>query len=83
MRIATKLLIGSIIAEGMAITLPSYIYTNVDAIFLTQEEVVSSTIVTLAGKVGRAIKTATMTIAHVCFGNAPRPIQASEFFGGA
>ena len=82
MRIATRMLVGSIVTVHMAITLELYISTKVYPIFLTQEEVVSSTIVTLVGKVVRAIMTATMTIAHVCFGNAPRPIQASKFFGG-
>ena len=83
MRIATRLLVGSIVTAHTAITLELYISTKVYAIFLTQEEVVSSTIVTLAGKVVRAIKTMTITVAYLGFFNASRPIKASKFFGGA
>ena len=60
-----------------------YIPTNVNAIFFTQEEVVGNAIVTLCGKIVRVIRTMTITVAHVGFGNASRPIKASKFFGGA
>ena len=41
---------------------------------------VISAIVTPTGKVVGIIMTITITVANVCFGNALRPIHASEFF---
>ena len=60
-----------------------YIPTNVNAIFLTQEEVVSNAIVTLCGKIVRVIRTMTITVAHVGFGDALSPIVTSKLVGGA
>ena len=69
-RIDTRLLVRSIVAIGRAIALIIYIPTNVNAIFFTQEEVVGNAIVTLCGKIVRVIRTMTITVAHVGFGNA-------------